>query len=71
VDLGKPLRDILSEADCALGRLDGAVLTLPNPDLFVFMIQRGVKLQAFDTAQEKNRRQDSEGEKTQSAALTC
>src|SRR5437879_3892854 len=40
VDLGKPLRDILSEADYALGRLDGAVLTLPNPDLFVFMYVR-------------------------------
>jgi len=40
VDLGKPLRDLLSEADYALGRLDGAVLTLPNPDLFVFMYVR-------------------------------
>jgi hypothetical protein len=25
------------EADHALGRLDGAILTLPNPDLFVFL----------------------------------
>ena len=40
VDLGKPLLDLLSEADYALGRLDGAVLTLPNPDLFVFMYVR-------------------------------
>lgn len=30
----------LSEADRALGRLDGSVLTLPNPDLFVFMYVR-------------------------------
>jgi Fic family protein len=34
------LRDKLSAADYALGRLDGAVLTLPNPDLFVFMYVR-------------------------------
>ncbi len=40
VDLGGPLRALLSEADYALGRLDGAVLTLPNPDLFVFMYVR-------------------------------
>jgi hypothetical protein len=31
------LRRQLSEADRALVRLDGSVLTLPNPDLFVFM----------------------------------
>src|SRR5438093_3971895 len=40
MDLGGHLRDLLSEADYALGRLDGAVLTLPNPDLFVFMYVR-------------------------------
>jgi Fic family protein len=40
VDLNGPLRELLSEADYALGRLDGAVLTLPNPDLFVFMYVR-------------------------------
>ena len=40
LDLGDPLRGLLSEADYALGRLDGAVLTLPNPDLFVFMYVR-------------------------------
>jgi len=34
------LRERLSEADHALGRLDGAVLTLPNPELFVFMYVR-------------------------------
>ncbi len=40
VDLGGRLRELLSEADYALGRLDGAVLTLPSPDLFVFMYVR-------------------------------
>lgn len=40
VDLRGPLQDLLSSADYALGRLDGAVLTLPNPDLFVFMYVR-------------------------------
>ncbi|MCU0754561.1 MAG: Fic family protein [Xanthomonadales bacterium] len=40
LDLGGFLRDLLSAADYALGRLDGAVLTLPNPDLFVFMYVR-------------------------------
>jgi len=40
LDLGGPLRAQLSDADYALGRLDGAVLTLPNPDLFVFMYVR-------------------------------
>lgn len=40
LDLSGPLRERLSEADHALGRLDGAVLTLPNPDLFVFMYVR-------------------------------
>lgn len=40
LDLSGPLRERLSEADHALGRLDGAVFTLPNPDLFVFMYVR-------------------------------
>lgn len=31
---------LLSQADRTLGRLDGSVLTLPNPDLFVFMYVR-------------------------------
>lgn len=31
---------LLSTADRALGRLDGSVLTLPRPDLFVFMYVR-------------------------------
>lgn len=34
------LQSLLSRADRALGRLDGSVLTLPNPDLFVFMYVR-------------------------------
>ncbi len=34
------LHELLSSADRALGRLDGSVLTLPNPDLFVFMYVR-------------------------------
>lgn len=34
------LQALLSKADRALGRLDGSVLTLPNPDLFVFMYVR-------------------------------
>lgn len=40
VDISGELREVLSEADYALGRLDGAVLTLPSPDLFVFMYVR-------------------------------
>jgi Fic family protein len=34
------LQALLSQADRALGRLDGSVQTLPNPDLFVFMYVR-------------------------------
>jgi Fic family protein len=34
------LQVLLSQADRALGRLDGSILTLPNPDLFVFMYVR-------------------------------
>jgi Fic family protein len=30
----------MSLADRALGRLDGSIQTLPNPDLFVFMYLR-------------------------------
>ncbi|MBI5647514.1 MAG: Fic family protein [Ignavibacteriae bacterium] len=40
VSLSGKLQGLLSEADRALGRLDGSVLTLPNPDLFVFMYVR-------------------------------
>ncbi|MCA8913387.1 MAG: Fic family protein [Planctomycetes bacterium] len=34
------LQVLLSRADRSLGRLDGSILTLPNPDLFVFMYVR-------------------------------
>ena len=34
------LQQLLSDADRALGRLDGSVHTLPNPDLFVYMYVR-------------------------------
>jgi Fic family protein len=40
VELGGELQGLLSQADRALGRLDGSVQTLPNPDLFVFMYVR-------------------------------
>lgn len=40
LDLGGTLQSLLSAADRALGRLDGSVLTLPNPDLFVLMYVR-------------------------------
>jgi len=34
------LQELLSRADRALGRLDGSILTLPHPDLFVAMYVR-------------------------------
>jgi Fic family protein len=40
VNLDGPLRKLLSDADRALGRLDGSVLTIPDPDLFVYMYIR-------------------------------
>jgi Fic family protein len=40
IKLDEDLQKLLSEADRNLGRLDGAVVTLPNPDLFVFMYVR-------------------------------
>lgn len=40
VRLEGELQTLLSRADRALGRLDGSVQTLPNPDLFVFMYVR-------------------------------
>ena len=36
----EPLQPLLSEADRALGHLDGSIQTLPNPDLFVYMYVR-------------------------------
>ena len=40
VNLLGELQSLLSQADRALGRLDGSIQTLPNPDLFVFMYVR-------------------------------
>ncbi|HMK91218.1 MAG TPA: Fic family protein [Methylocystis sp.] len=40
IALSGELARLLSRADMALGRLDGSILTLPNPDLFVFMYVR-------------------------------
>ncbi len=40
VRLTGDLQPLLSAADRALGRLDGSIQTLPNPDLFVFMYVR-------------------------------
>ncbi len=40
VDCSGPLQAKLSAADRALGRLDGSIQTLPNPDLFVLMYVR-------------------------------
>ena len=40
VRLDGQVQALLSEADRALGRLDGSIQTLPNPDLFVFMYVR-------------------------------
>jgi Fic family protein len=40
IDLSGDLQVLLSKADRALGRLDGSIVTLPNPDLLVFMYVR-------------------------------
>jgi len=40
VEVRGRLQRLLSEADLALGRLDGSIQILPNPDLFVFMYVR-------------------------------
>jgi len=40
VALAGELQALLSQADRALGRLDGSVTTLPNPDFLVFMYVR-------------------------------
>ena len=40
IQLTGELQKLLSQADLALGRLDGSIQTLPNPDLFVFMYVR-------------------------------
>src|SRR5712692_8585876 len=38
--VGSTLLQVLSRADQALGRLDGVIQTMPNPDLFVAMYVR-------------------------------
>lgn len=40
IDIGPEMQVLLSQADRALGRLDGSIHTLPHPDLFVFMYVR-------------------------------
>jgi Fic family protein len=40
IHIDTEMHRLLSEADRALGRLDGSIQTLPNPDLFVFMYAR-------------------------------
>src|SRR6201987_4186803 len=40
VEIDLEMQRLLSEADRALGRLEGSIQTLPNPDLFVFMYVR-------------------------------
>ncbi|MDR2429488.1 MAG: Fic family protein [Puniceicoccales bacterium] len=37
VEISTRTQQLLSQADLNLGRLDGSIQTLPNPDLFVFM----------------------------------
>jgi hypothetical protein len=59
LQLAGRLQGLLSQADRALGRLDGSVLTLPNPDLFVFMYVR------------KEAVLSSQIEGTQSSCKTC
>ncbi len=40
VEISGELQSLLSRADQVLGRLDGSIYTLPNPDLFVYMYIR-------------------------------
>lgn len=40
VEIDGEMQALLSRSDRALGRLDGSIQTLPNPDLFVFMYVR-------------------------------
>lgn len=40
VQFDEDLQRLLSQADRALGRLDGSIQTLPHPDLFVYMYVR-------------------------------
>lgn len=40
ISIDNDMQELLSKSDRALGRLDGSIQTLPNPDLFVFMYIR-------------------------------
>jgi len=40
IQITKEMQVLLSQTDRALGRLDGSIQTLPNPDLFVYMYVR-------------------------------
>jgi len=40
LEIGDKLQALLSDADRAIGRLDGAIALVPNPDQFVFMYVR-------------------------------
>lgn len=40
IEMGAEMQRLLSAADLALGRLDGSIQILPNPDLFVYMYVR-------------------------------
>lgn len=40
IEYGNEMQTLLSKADRALGRLDGSIQTLPDPDMFVFMYVR-------------------------------
>src|SRR5271170_3292082 len=40
LDLSLEIQRLLSEANIELGRLDGSIQTLPDPDLFIFMYVR-------------------------------
>jgi len=40
ISIDSDMQLLLSQADRALGRLDGSIQTLPHPDLFVLMYVR-------------------------------
>lgn len=48
IEYDNDMRSLISQADRALGRLDGATDNLPNPDLFIFMY---IKKEALHSSQ--------------------
>lgn len=40
IQMDQKLLAALSSADRAIGRLDGAIATLPHPDMFIYMYLR-------------------------------